>query len=111
MHFTILASTRVRMWVSQAAGPGESTDPGWDRSSGGEVVVPSRSAVRTLLDQSLPAGDHQVVWDGRYDDFSPAPGGFYRIYARLGEYSVFGDVFLWRPGDPIPPGLERWLQY
>jgi len=41
--------------------------------------------VRTLRSGTLPAGEHRLVWDGRRDGGSSAPGGLYFIRVVTGD--------------------------
>lgn len=45
------------------------------------VYDPAGRRVRTLVDASLPAGEHAAAWDGRDESGRAAPAGFY--FARL----------------------------
>lgn len=44
--------------------------------------------VRRLLDQELPAGRHQPVWDGCDDQGRPAGAGVYLYHLETGEYQA-----------------------
>jgi len=43
--------------------------------------------VKTLVDRSLPAGQHSVIWDGRYESGEPAASGIYLYRLRVGDQS------------------------
>ncbi len=63
------------------------------------VPVPARAVVtiediegaviRRLVDESLPAGTHSIMWDGRDDELRHQLSGRYTI--RLAEYDVMGE--------------------
>ena len=92
-----------------------------------EVEVTIRDAegavVRTLRTGALPAGDHDVAWDGTLADGSPAPAGAYTasvtaigadgkaaaatpvLRGTVDRLSVEGDgVFLWVGDHKVPFG-------
>lgn len=46
-----------------------------------EIVDLAGRRIRTLVDEDVPAGDHEFVWDGRSDHGGTAPAGVY--LARL----------------------------
>lgn len=43
--------------------------------------------VRTLMDRTMPAGQHVAVWDGRDDDHSPVSSGIYLYKLTVGNAS------------------------
>jgi hypothetical protein len=62
-------------------------------SSSAVVMIPRRPSgptVRSLVQQDLPAGYHQVTWDGKDDSGDPAPAGPYWIL-----YSTGSDYRCW----------------
>jgi hypothetical protein len=42
--------------------------------------------VRTLVDATLPAERHEIVWDGKDDRDRPVPTGIYFYRLKAGEY-------------------------
>jgi FlgD Ig-like domain/Peptidase C13 family len=52
------------------------------------VFDASGRAVRTLPGSSLSAGSHQIEWDGRYENGTPAGAGVYWIRADVAGQSV-----------------------
>lgn len=48
--------------------------------------------VRTLVDGTLAAGVHQVVWDTRDASGAPVPPGIYRAVLHTGVGSLCGDI-------------------
>ena len=42
--------------------------------------------IKLLLDESLPAGEHSVQWNGKDDKGNILPGGVYFIQLKAGEY-------------------------
>jgi len=51
-----------------------------------EVRDVTGAAVRLLLDDvDLPAGQHEVFWDGRDDDGAPRPGHWYGVHLAVGD--------------------------
>ena len=43
--------------------------------------------VRTLVDEEMTPGDHQIVWDGKYSSGKEASSGIYFYRLKVGEYS------------------------
>lgn len=50
--------------------------------------------IRVLLEESLPAGPHNVLWDGRFSDGRPAPSGIYFYRLRVPERSLVRKMVL-----------------
>ena len=52
-----------------------------------DIVVAMGRRMRSLLEASLPAGAHSIVWDGRNDRGDAAPSGvyFYQVTADTGS--------------------------
>jgi hypothetical protein len=50
--------------------------------------------VRTLLDRELPAGEHQIAWDGTDQSGAPAPAGAYVLDLRAGDLQIAGKVLV-----------------
>jgi flagellar hook assembly protein FlgD len=44
--------------------------------------------VAELLNESLTAGDHEVMWNGKTDTGEPAPAGVYFYSFKAGEYET-----------------------
>lgn len=62
IEFTLSAESRVRL----------------------ELFSTSGQKVRTLANEVLPAGIHQAVWDGSFDDGAIAPTGLYIVRLEAG---------------------------
>ena len=52
--------------------------------------------VTTLMDDQAPAGDHSVIWTGRFDDGREAPSGVYFSRLEAGEQVAHGRMALVR---------------
>jgi hypothetical protein len=72
MTFTLAAGARVVLRVHDAQG----------------------RVVRTLLDQELTAGEHQVPWDGRDQSGTTAPAGTYLLDLRAGDLEIASKVLV-----------------
>jgi hypothetical protein len=48
--------------------------------------------VRTLLDASLQAGEHAIIWDARNDAGERVTPGVYRVVAEVGAHVLCGDI-------------------
>jgi len=44
--------------------------------------------VRVLCDGTYPAGERQIVWDGKSGDGAPLPSGIYLIRAETDNHSI-----------------------
>ncbi|MBD3333195.1 T9SS type A sorting domain-containing protein [candidate division GN15 bacterium] len=51
-------------------------------------------AASTLIDQTLPAGDHEIIWNGRLDNGQPAPTGVYFYQLVTGQRSLVRKMLL-----------------
>jgi len=51
-----------------------------------DVVNMLGQTVRTLLDERLSAGTHEVEWNGRSDAGEPAPSGMYLYRIEAGDF-------------------------
>jgi subtilisin family serine protease len=65
VHFSLASATRVRIAIYDVTG----------------------SLVRRLVDESMPAGDHQARWDGRNDAGNGATSGIYFVRMIAGSYT------------------------
>jgi flagellar hook assembly protein FlgD len=43
--------------------------------------------VKTLIDEKLPAGNHQVIWNGKDDNSKQAASGIYFYKMKSGNYN------------------------
>ena len=50
--------------------------------------------IRNLVDENMPAGNHSVRWDGRYDNGLFAPAGIYVYRLDAGSQSLTGRITL-----------------
>lgn len=50
--------------------------------------------IRNLVDENMPAGNHSVRWDGRYDNGVIAPAGIYVYRLDAGSQSLTGRITL-----------------
>lgn len=51
------------------------------------VLDASGALVRRLVDRALPAGPHEIVWDGKDESGSPVASGRYFLRVRAGEFA------------------------
>jgi len=58
------------------------------------IIALDGSRVATLVRESLPAGDHQVVWDGRNDQGVQVASGTYFYRIKAGEHSATSRMML-----------------
>jgi hypothetical protein len=65
----------------------------------------------TLVDQTLPAGIHQIVWNGEDAGGSPLPSKIYRIFFDSPLVTSFGDVEIIVSGISDPPGNAQYVLY
>ncbi len=65
----------------------------------------------TLVDQTLPAGVHQIVWNGEDAGGLPLQNGIYRIFFDSPLVTSFGDVEVVVSGNPDPPGNAQYVLY
>jgi flagellar hook assembly protein FlgD len=42
--------------------------------------------INTLISENMPAGDHQVTWNGRDDQGNAVPAGVYFYQMKAGDY-------------------------
>ena len=52
--------------------------------------------VNVLVDDLRPAGQHQVIWDGRDGDCLEAASGIYFVRLQTGEVTVTKEIVLIR---------------
>jgi hypothetical protein len=52
-----------------------------------EVFQPSGRHVRTLVDRIMPAGRHEVTWEGRDERGATLPSGLYLYRVRAGSHN------------------------
>jgi len=101
---------RVRVRILRLLDPRESPED--VQSVLGTSVARNRSALeRTLVDEVLPDGAFNVIWDGT-DGERRSADGFYRVRILFADGTEhIDDILLWR-GDPsdLPADIRRLLQ-
>ena len=103
--FALPMASTVNLWVVRARWVG-SENSDWASIAGGTMPAPANGAIRTLLrNDSLFAGTYSYTWDGLDDRGTPVPGGFYRVYFRVREYTSWHDILIARSPYDLPPGL------
>ncbi len=108
--FYLSEASEVKVWIVHAIGPGE-TD--WNIASlmGAQIFVLGGAPVVTLFDSVLPAGGHDLEWDGRNNLGRRLQSGFYRIYVLAGYEFAWADILLMRDcseivSAPMIPGCD-----
>ena len=64
--------------------------------SGRAIYDAGGRLVRTLVSQTMSAGEHQVTWDGELDGGGQAGSGVYLCRFRAGEVEESVKIFLYR---------------
>lgn len=68
----------------------QATEIGFVLNTGGRVAVhvldPSGRLVKTLIDENMPPGRHEVTWDGRNSSGQAVPPGVYFLKMKTGSY-------------------------
>ncbi len=80
----------------------------WVSAAGAGILVPGGQVLRTLLDDDLSAGLHQLSWNTSGGYGGPTATGFYRIYAQIGDELFFADQFVINGYDNH--SIDFWLQ-
>jgi hypothetical protein len=50
-----------------------------------KIIDMNGNVISTLLDRSIQTGRYSLIWNGTYDNGSPAPGGTYFVHFRSGK--------------------------
>lgn len=112
IRFDMPRSGRVRCWVVAALAPDEATGPRTTQVAGGSVLVGGAAPVAILLDETVSAGWHELVWNtgGIGSGGRPTPTGFYRIFLQTEDALLFNDHF-GQGGEDfwLPVGLEHLM--
>lgn len=98
----------VNLTVARARWAGEySVDLAMARASMG--TTPEVNPLLTLDHSQKHPGRYSRTWDARDETGKMVPGGFYRIYLKAGDVTLWRDVFIYRSKDEIPADLRAMM--
>lgn len=87
--FSVPQKAKIELWIvklEERGSEGPSLSTGTYFYLGGERI-------RTLINDTLYAGYHSILWDLNDDNGRPVPSGFYRLYlSALSDNEIFTGV-------------------
>ncbi len=104
--FAVPKTSVIDIWVVPAILAGQEA-PNVVKSQTASFLAPGGLAIRELIRGRVSeAGHYEWSWDGLDSNGNEAPGGFYRIYIRAGDYLFWNDILMVRSILDVPPELR-----
>jgi hypothetical protein len=105
---------QVSLWLSRGILPEEIREEQPVLSAAGASVMSGVDAepyiIRLIENESI-SGYTSVEWYGLDEERHEAPGGFYRVYLKIGKILLWRDILFARNEDEVPPELKQYLTF
>jgi hypothetical protein len=114
IEFTVQNTEQVSLWLSKGVLPEEISEEKIIQNTGGATLISGadeKAYVIKLIQNEPVSGPTGVTWYGQDEERCEAPGGFYRVYLKIGEILLWRDILFARSEEDIPSELRRYLTF
>jgi hypothetical protein len=114
IEFTIQNTEQVSLWLSKGVLPEEISGEKIIQSTGGASLISGadkKSYVIKLFENEPVSGPTGITWYGLNEERQEAPGGFYRVYLKIGKILLWRDILFARSAEDAPSELRHYLTF